>query len=98
MTAQTITSAGKTFTICPEDDYAYAGPGCPACREKRYGWYYAQLDEYAGALEECGALVTIGGEEFIDPAKVPALKGLEEVTLLTVYQGLRQYGYANGLL
>lgn len=96
---QTITAAGVTYTICPEDEYAYAGPECPMCKDRKFGFFYDQLAEYEAALEAAGAVVTIGGEQFIDTsAEVPALKGLPDVTLLTVYQGLRQFGYANGLL
>jgi hypothetical protein len=99
MTATTIASAGVTYTICPEDEYAYAGSECPMCKDRKYGFFYDQLAEYEAALEAAGAVITSGGERFIDTgATVPALKGLPEVTLLTVYKGLKRFGYANGLL
>jgi hypothetical protein len=96
---QTITSAGVTYTICPEDDMAYSGPECPMCKDRKYEFFYDQLADYEAALEAAGAVITVGGEQYIDTAAaLPHVKGCPGVTLLTVYQGLRQFGYANGLL
>lgn len=98
-TPKTVTSAGVTYTICPEDEYAYSGTECPMCKDRKFGWFYDQLAGYEDALEAAGAVIEVGGEQFIDTgAKLPHVKGAPGVTLLTVYQGLKRFGYANGLL
>ena len=49
-TPKTVTSAGVTYTICPEDEYAYSGTECPMCKDRKFGWFYDQLAEYEDAL------------------------------------------------
>jgi len=96
--AQTITSAGVTYTICPECEYAHSGPECPRCRDEKFGFFYDQLAGVETTLEELGAVIEVGGRQYVDTSRVPAPRKAIGPDLLSTYKGLLAFGYANGLL